>query len=79
MVRRVLTSVLHLQTLDDDGLCTVLCEVESILNGHPLTKLSDDPSDPEPLTPNHILLLKGKPVMSPGLFNKDDLYVKRRW
>lgn len=79
MVRKVLTSVLHLQTLDDDGLHTVLCEVESILNGRPLTKLSDDPNDLEPLTPNHILLMKGKPVMSPGLFNKDDVYVKRRW
>ena len=79
MVRKVLTSVLRLQTLDDDGLHTVLCEVESILNGRPLTKLSDDPTDLEPLTPNHILLMKGKPVMSPGLFNKDDVYVKRRW
>lgn len=79
MVRSVLTSVLHLQTLDDDGLHTVLCEVEAILNGRPLTKLSDDPADLEPLTPNHILLMKGKPVLAPGLFTKDDVYVKRRW
>lgn len=28
---------------------------------------------------NHILLMKGKPVLSPGLFKKDDVYVKRRW
>ena len=79
MVRKVLTSVLHLQTLDDHGLHTILCEVEAILNGRPLTKLSDDPTDLEPLTPNHILLMKGKPVLSPGLFSKDDVYVKRRW
>lgn len=78
-VRKVLTSVLHLQTLDDDGLHTILCKVEAILNGRPLTKLSDDPTDLEPLTPDHILLMKGKPVLSPGLFNKDDVYVKRRW
>ncbi len=77
MVRKVLTSVLHLQTLDDDGLHTVLCEVEAVLNGRSLTKLSDDPTDQ--LTPNHILLMKGKPVSSPGVFNKDDVYVKRRW
>lgn len=32
-----------------------------ILNDHPVTKISDDPNDLEPLTPNHILLLKGKP------------------
>ena len=78
-VRKFLTSVLHLQTLDDDGLHTVLCEVEAILTGHPLTKLSDDPIDLEPLTPNHILLMKGKPVLSPGFFNKDDVYLKSRW
>ena len=79
MVRKVLSSVLHLQTLDDDGLHTVLCEVEAILNGRPITKLSDDPNDLEPLTPNHILLMKSKPVLPPGLFIKQDLYVKRRW
>ena len=79
MVRKVLTSVLHLQTLDDDGLHTVLCEVEAILNDRPITKLSDDPNDLEPLTPNHILLMKRKPVLPPGLFTPQDVYVKRRW
>ncbi|KAI7802084.1 hypothetical protein IRJ41_024663 [Triplophysa rosa] len=29
--------------------------------------------------PNHILLLKGKPCLSPGLFEEHDLYIKRRW
>lgn len=79
MVRKVLTSVLHQQTLDDDGLHTVLCEVEAILNDRPITKLSDDPNDLEPLTPNHILLMKGKPGLPAGLFVKKDLYVRRRW
>lgn len=61
-VKRVLNSVLHQQRLDDDGLQTVMCEVEAILNDRPITKLSDDPNDLEPLTPNHLLLLKGKPA-----------------
>lgn len=76
--RKVLTFVLRLQTLDDDGLCTVLCEVESILSS-PQTRLSDDPNDLEPLTSNHILLMKGKPVVPPGLFSKDYLFTKRKW
>lgn len=79
IVRRVLNSVLHQQMLDDDGLHTVMCEVEAILNDRPITKLSDDPNDLEPLTPNHLLLLKGKPALPPGLFDSSDMYVKRRW
>ena len=39
-------------------------EVEAILNDCPITKLSDDPNDLEPLMPNHILLMKGNPVLS---------------
>ena len=74
--RHVLNSVLHQQTLDDDGLHTVMCEVEAILNDRPITQLSDDPNDMEALTPNHLLLLKGKPALSPGLFKSSDMYVK---
>lgn len=70
MVRKVLNSVLHQQSVDDEGLQTFLCEVEAKLNDHPLTKISDDPHDFEPLTPNHILLMKGKPALPPGLLRR---------
>ncbi|KAF7652047.1 hypothetical protein LDENG_00102260 [Lucifuga dentata] len=49
----------------------MFCEVEAILN--------DDPNDLEALTPNHILLLKGKPIFPPGLFQPRDLYIRKRW
>lgn len=62
MVRKVLSSVLHQQTLDDEGLHTFLCEVESILNDRPITKVSEDPNDLEPLTPNHLLEEKSNPA-----------------
>lgn len=79
MVRNVLHSVLSQQVLDDEGLQTLICEVEAILNDRPITKLSEDPMDLEALTPNHLLLLKTKPILSPGLFVKEDLYLRRRW
>lgn len=79
MIRKILRSVLQQQQLDDDGLNTVLCEIEAILNDRPITKLSDDPNDLEPLTPNHILLMKGKPSLPPGIFDPQDMYLKRRW
>ncbi|XP_056307490.1 uncharacterized protein LOC130219206 [Danio aesculapii] len=77
-VRSVLNTVLSQQTPDDEGLATLFCCVESIVNGRPITKLSDDPSDPLPLTPNHLLLLRSGPTLPPGAFVKQDLY-RRRW
>ena len=32
------------QTLDDEGLLTLMCEVEAITNGRPITNVSDDPN-----------------------------------
>lgn len=79
MVRKVLFSVLQQQTLDDESLHTILCEVEAILNGRPITRVSNDANDLEALTPNHILLLKGRPVIAPGEFQDGDLYIRKRW
>ena len=49
-----------------------------LLQGPDLTKVSDS-NDLEALTPNHILLLKGKPIFPPGLFEKSDLYIRKKW
>ena len=78
-VRRVLNSVLGEQVLDDDGLQTLMCEVESTLNGRPLTRCSDQHEDLEPLTPNHLLLMKRKPNLPPGVFLETDNYCRSRW
>ena len=77
-VRKVLNVILKEQTLDDERLSTLFCEVESIINGRPLTVLSDDPKDESPLTPNHLLLLRGGPELPPGQFDQSDIY-GRRW
>ena len=56
-----------------------MCEVESILNSRPITVVSNDPRDLEPLTPRHLLLLKSDSPMPPGVFQKEDLFSQRRW
>lgn len=78
-VRKVLNSTLNLQHLDEEGLHTVLCEVEAIINGRPITKASTDPYDLEALTPNHLLLLKTLPSLPSGVFQAADVYARRRW
>jgi hypothetical protein len=50
-MRKIIKSVIREQVLDDQGINTLMCEVEAIVNGRPITKLSDDPGDMEPLTP----------------------------
>ncbi len=71
--------MLNQQVLDEEGLYTILCEVEAIMNDRPITKASDDPNDLEPLSPNHLLLMKKQPIMPPGVFVKEDCYSRRRW
>lgn len=78
-IGRVLNSILKVQHLDVEGFHTVLCEVESIINGRPITKASTDPNDLEALTPNHLLLLKTSPSYPPGEFQRDDVYPRPRW
>lgn len=79
LVKKILRSVLHEQTMDDECLQTVLCEVEAIINDRPITASSDDPNNVEALTPNHLLLLKKMSLLPPGVFSQEDCYSRRRW
>ena len=51
-------ALLHKRTLDFDEFITLVQEAGAIVNNTPLTEVSDDVSDPEPITPAHLLLLR---------------------
>lgn len=74
--RKILTALLKEQVLSDEALMTLMCELESIINGRPITKVSDDP---KALTPNHLLLLRSESGLPPGIFRKEDAFSPRRW
>ncbi|XP_074653621.1 uncharacterized protein LOC141907778 [Tubulanus polymorphus] len=72
-VRNVLAALMKVQVLDDEGLSTLMCEVEAVINSRPITAVSDDPLDLEALTPNHLLLLRAGSTLPPGIFQARDL------
>ena len=77
-MRTILHALLQQQQVDDDTLNTIFCMAENIVNGRPITKLSDDPSDDTLLMLNHLLLLRSGPVCPPCVTSKQDLY-RRCW
>ena len=82
-VRNVLSSLLqdNGRQLDDESLRTLMCEAEAIVNSRPLTVNNlTDPDSLSPLTPNHLLTMKTKVLLSPpGVFQSADLYSRKRW
>ena len=78
-LRKVLSGILGTCTrLSDSTLYTVLCEAENIVNSRPLTKCSDDVNDDTPLTPNHLLLLKGNFSYPLGKFYDGETF-RKQW
>ena len=72
-------AVLGNQTVSDEVLSTVLTEVEFLLNGRPLTHVSMDPQDPEPITPNHFIHGGRCLNVPPGVFEKEEITGRKRW
>ena len=77
-IRKVLSGLLNEARLTDETLDTFFCEVESIVNSRPITKVSDHVDDLCALTPNHLLLLREGPIPPPGVYQHSDMY-RRRW
>ncbi|KAK3886009.1 hypothetical protein Pcinc_009834 [Petrolisthes cinctipes] len=77
-VRKVLNATMNEQTLTDDSLTTLMCEIEAVINSRPLTTVSSDDQDLMPLTPNHLLTLRDSSI-AVGKFEPSDMYSKRRW
>lgn len=81
-IRNVLNATLSLcpGRLDDASLRTLFYEAMAIVNSRPLnTDGINDPTSLEPLTPNHLILMKSKVALPPpGKFVKEDMYATKR-
>ncbi|XP_041471862.1 uncharacterized protein LOC121421266 [Lytechinus variegatus] len=82
-VRNVLDGILEQSgtQLNTSSLRTFLYEAMAIINSRPLTVEDLECADgPLPLTPNHVLTMKSGIVMPPpGKFEREDLYLSKRW
>ncbi|GAA6104108.1 uncharacterized protein LOC101885868, partial [Tachysurus ichikawai] len=67
--------------LDDSSLRTLFYEAMAIINSRPLTIDGlNDPKSLEPLTPNHLILMKSKIAFPPPRkFQMEDMYATKRW
>ena len=59
--KRRLKAVTRDRLFKEETLSTYFTEVEAVLNNRPLTLISDDVTDLQPLAPNYFLIGRGNP------------------
>lgn len=78
-IKASLQVVLKDQTVPEEVLHTVLIEVEGILNSKPLGYVSSDIADPDPITPNLLLMGRRDASLPQAVYGTSDLLGRRRW
>ena len=64
--KRALKAIVGSQSLSWNEMSTIFAEVECLINSRPLGYPSNDPNDPQPLTPNHIILGRASATVPQG-------------
>lgn len=77
-IRKVLYRLLYNVVLTDEILTTIFCEAESIVNNRPITKVTEDVMDGQPLTPNHFLISRSSQTIDLSNFTESQAH-RRRW
>ena len=81
-IRQVLAGILHehSERLNDECFRTLLCEVEAIVNSRQITFVSNDADNLQPLSRNNLLTMKSNIILPPpGNFQREDVYMRKRW
>ena len=77
--KKALFVILKDRTITDELLSTAMAEVEALLNSRPLTHVSVDPRDLEPITPNHFLTGYASARSPIPAVSDSDLSSRKRW
>ena len=80
-LKELLRRTLGRTSLDSEELRTILAECGHLINSRPLTCLTDDPTDLDPITPSHFLFQAGDNVPLPEgeVLDKNSLRKKLRY
>lgn len=78
-IKSALKVVLGAQTVTEEVLVTVLTEIEGILNSKPIGYVSADISDPDPITPNLLLMGRRDASLPQAVYAGTELLSRRRW
>lgn len=78
-VKAALRTTLGVQVVPEEVLRTVLVEIEGMLNSKPLGYVSSDIADPDPITPNTLLMGRHDSVLPRVVYPESDLLSRKRW
>ncbi|XP_048030334.1 uncharacterized protein LOC125279307 [Megalobrama amblycephala] len=78
-VKAALYTTIGAQTVTEEVLRTVLIEIEGILNSKPLGYVSSDVADPDPITPNSLLMGRSDSALPQVIYPASELLSRKRW
>ncbi len=78
-MKTALRTTLGAQTVTEEVLRTILIEVENVLNSRPLGYVSSDVADPNPVTPNSLLMGRPDSSLPPVVYPDTELLSRKRW
>lgn len=78
-VKTALRVVLGIQVVSEEVLYTVLVEIEELLNSKPLGYVSSELSDPDPITPNILLMGRRDASLPQVMYADSELLTRRKW
>ena len=77
--KRTLLLILGPRKLSLDTFLTIMVETELILNSRPLTNVTEQPDNEEPLTPNYFLIHRPFNGLPPGQFGDQQPAILKTW
>ena len=79
ITKRCLKAVVNDRLLHEEALHALLLEIESIVNSRPLTSVSENTNDLEPLTPNRILIGQSSPNTNFANITEKNVSSRAKW